>query len=340
MTILILSDHPSLNEAHGAFTNGFWGFFKAKLRAAGISPDDCIWMNCINQPAASFYSFTQAEKKGALTAFPQVARKAWLRQEYGSDIHALYTTIRRLKPNLIIACGELPLLALTHQNKLKFARGRITTALPSCEGVKVLPVLHPRSILAEIKQEPVLLMDLRKAKRESEFPEVRRPRRFIHLHPTIEDLESFWNEYIVGRTHDLSMDIETKTPIITCVGIAPSPERCLVVPFFDQDKPGANYWATAREEKIAWRFVHRCMSTPGVEVFGHNWSYDIQYLWGKMGLSAPQWTNDTMVMHHALQIEMEKSLGFLASIYSEELQWKFMHKRRVADRSTKKDDEG
>jgi hypothetical protein len=36
---------------------------------------------------------------------------------------------------------------------------------------------------------------------------------------------------------------------------------------------------------------------------------------------------------------MKKSLGFLASIYSEELAWKFMHKLKTSDRSGKKDDE-
>lgn len=339
MTIVILGDHPALNEAGAPFTNGYWGYFKGMLRRAGISPDDCIWMNCINSPGSSFYAFTQESKSGALTAFPAIARKAYLKPEFGADIHSLYTNLRRIKPNLVIACGELALLAMTHQSKLKFARGRITTSLPSCGILKVLPVLHPRAILAEIKQEPVLLMDLLKAKRQAAFPEVRRPQRFIHLHPTIEDLETFWNDYIVGRSHNLSMDIETKTPIITCVGVAPSPERCLVVPFFDADKPGGNYWATAREEKIAWQFIHRCLNTPGTEVFGQNFSYDAQYVWGKMGIPVSQWTNDTMVMHHALQIEMEKGLGFLASIYSEELAWKFMHKRRVADRSNKKEDE-
>lgn len=339
MTILILGDHPALNETSGSFTNGFWSYFRGQLRRAGIAPEDCIWANCINSPGSSFYAFTQESKNGALTAFPQVARKAWLRAEFGGDIHALYSNIRRIKPNLVIACGELALLAMTHQNKLKFARGRITTSIPSCGNVKVLPVLHPRAILAEIKQEPILLLDLMKARREAQFPEVRRPQRFIHLHPSVEDLESFWNDYIVGRTSNLSMDIETKTPIITCVGVSPSPDRVLVVPFLDQDKPGANYWSTPREEKIAWQFIFRCLNTPGVEVFGQNFSYDAQYLWGKMGIPLSQWTNDTMVIHHALQPEMEKGLGFLASIYSDELAWKFMHKRRVADRSAKKEDE-
>lgn len=342
MSLVIVGDHPALNEASGSagpFSNGYWKYFRAKLRQAGIDPDACTYLNVINRPGSSFYAFTQESKSGALAGMPQVAKKAWLRAEFAADLNALYTNIRRIRPNIVIACGELALLAMTHQNKLKFARGRVTTSIASCGGVKVLPVLHPRAVLAEIKQEPILLADLMKARRQSEFPEVRRPQRYLHLRPSIEDLEDFWQTYISGKTNELSVDIETKTPLITCVGIAPSPERAIVVPFFDEEKPDGNYWATPRDEKIAWQFVFRCLNTPGVEIFGHNWSYDIQYLWGKMGIPAFQWTNDTILMHHALQIEMEKSLGFLASIYSEELAWKFMFKRRVADRTSKKEDE-
>jgi len=337
MTILILGDHPTLNETSGPFTNGLWSYFKAQLRRAGIHPDECVWLNTINRPGGSFYAFTQESKSGALTAFPAVARKAYLRAEFGQDIHALYTAIRRIKPNLIVACGELATLAVTHDSKLKFARGRITTSIDACGSIKVLPVLHPRAVMAEIKQEPVLLLDLMKAKRQAAFPEVVRPQRYLHLRPTLEDLETFWQTHIEPSS-SLSMDIETKTPLITCVGIAPSPDHCLVIPFFDGEKPNGNYWATAREEKIAWQFVRRCLNTPGKRVFGQNFSYDAQYLWGKMGIPLTSWTDDTMVMHHAMQPEMEKGLGFLASIYTEELAWKFMFKRRAADRSGKKEE--
>jgi DNA polymerase I-like protein with 3'-5' exonuclease and polymerase domains len=180
-------------------------------------------------------------------------------------------------------------------------------------------------------------MDLRKAKRESAFPELRRPPRFIHLRPTIEDLETFWQDFIEPSSA-LSMDIETKGTMITCVGIAPSPSRAIIVPFFDEERSDGNYWRTTREERIAWKFIERCLNTPGKRVFGHNFSYDAQYLWGKMGIPLTQWTDDTMLMHHALQIEMKKSLGFLASIYSDELAWKFMVKHRIAGREGKKED--
>jgi uracil-DNA glycosylase len=338
MSILILSDYPSLNEAGRPFTNGYWSYFRAQLRRAGINPDECIWMNVFNSPASSFYAFTQESKSGALTGVPYVARKAYLRAEFGPELHQLYTSIRRIKPNIIVTCGELALLVVTHQQHLKFARGRVTTSITSCGTTKVLPVLHPRAVMAEIKQEPILLMDLQKAKRQSTFSEVIRPQRYLHLRPSLEDLESFWQEFILSSS-SLSIDIETKNPIITCVGISPSPDRSLVIPFFTKENPTGNYWATAREEKIAWQFVYRCLNTPGKRVFGQNFQYDTQYLWRYMGIPCSSWTDDTMLMHHALQIEMNKGLGFLASIYSEELAWKFMHKRRAADRSSKKEDE-
>jgi uracil-DNA glycosylase len=338
MKIVIVGDFPALNEAHAPFSNGYWKYFHVQLRRAGIDANDCVFLNCINTPASSFFAFTQESKSGALTAFPQVARKAWLRPQFGADLFNLYSTLRRLKPNVIIACGELALLALTHDSKLKFARGRVTTALPSAGEFKVLPVLHPRAVLAEIRQEPVLLMDLMKARRQSEFPELRRPQRWLHLRPTIEDLETFWQEFI-EPSNELSVDLETKPGLITCVGIAPSPERALVIPFFTTENPSGNYWATAREEHIAWKFVERCVNHELKSVFGQNFQYDAQYFWRLMGIPVKSWKDDTMLMHHALQIEMDKGLGFLASIYSEELAWKFMHKRRVADRSAKKEDE-
>lgn len=45
-------------------------------------------------------------------------------------------------------------------------------------------------------------------------------------------------------------------------------------------------------------------------------------------------THDTMLLHHALQPEALKNLGFLGSIYSDEGSWKDMRKAKT----TKRDD--
>jgi DNA polymerase I-like protein with 3'-5' exonuclease and polymerase domains len=132
------------------------------------------------------------------------------------------------------------------------------------------------------------------------------------------------------------VDIETKGTMITCVGFAPSKERSLVVPFFDASQKDGNYWRSREEERLAWRFVERVLRDHGS--FGQNFQYDMQYLWRYAGIAAKKFCDDTMLLHHALQPEMQKGLGFLASVYTDELAWKFMHKVSASDRGAKKGD--
>lgn len=341
MTIMIVGQHPSLNEAGAPFTNGLWRFFKLFLSKAGINPQspNVLWTNVSSKPAASMFASLQKGKPNSLPGYPFVQRGWYLSPSLADDISRLTSDIQRVKPNLILSVGELPLTVLTYQNTLKFARGRVTTTHEGIGTFKVLPTWHPQSVMADRTQEPVLFSDLRKASREAAFPEVRRPLRYIHLRPTIDDLEQFWTEFIEPSSA-LSIDIETKGAMITCVGVAPSPDRALVIPFFDEERSDGNYWRTKREEFIAWSYIHRLCNTPGKRVFGQNFSYDAQYLWRQMGIPTSQWTDDTMILHHAMQPEMAKGLGFLASLYTDELAWKFMVKHRKADdRSGKKGDE-
>jgi hypothetical protein len=54
----------------------------------------------------------------------------------------------------------------------------------------------------------------------------------------------------------------------------------------------------------------------------------MHFLWRRYGITVPFAQDDTMLAHHALQPEMEKGLGFLGSIYSDEASWKFMRKEK------------
>jgi hypothetical protein len=74
-----------------------------------------------------------------------------------------------------------------------------------------------------------------KAKRESQFPEIRRPNRQIWIEPSLQDLELFYETYIAGCQR-LSVDIETSGTRITCVGFAPSGRIGIVIPFYDPRK--------------------------------------------------------------------------------------------------------
>lgn len=337
MSILVVGEYPSLNEEQ-PFSNGFWRFFKLKLAQAGIPPAECFYLNVVNKPSGSIYPLVQESRSGSASNIGMIGKKKYLRPEFASDVDLLRSNIKRIAPNLVLAVGDLALVALTGAQSVDVARGRITTMLEACGGGKVLPMLHPSTVMSNESFAPIYMADMQKAKREAAFKGVRRPQRFLHLRPSVEDLEGFWQDYITPAPV-LSIDIETKGHIITCVGVAPSRDRAIVVPFFDEERPSGNYWDTQREEKIAWDFIRRCCAAEGKAVLGQNFSFDAQKLWRKMGIPVPSWRHDTMILHHALQMEMRKSLGFLASIYTDELAWKFLAKRRSDDKSGKKEDE-
>ena len=159
----------------------------------------------------------------------------------------------------------------------------------------------------------------------SEFPEFRRPERRIWIKPTLADIYRYEQLHIEGA-RILSADIETKQDQITCIGFSPDPSSAIVIPFFDMQ--GKNYWTKAEELEI-WGIVARWLRDYPT-VF-QNGLYDINFLWTRYGIPVPKAEHDTMLLHHAMQPEMEKGLGFLASIYTDEASWKFILKGKSHD---------
>jgi len=188
---------------------------------------------------------------------------------------------------------------------------------------KVVPTYHPAAIGREWSNRPVTVADLEKAKRESESPIFIRPAREIWTYPTLDDLATYERDYILPAEL-LSNDIETWQDQITCIGFAPSPDSCIVIPFISELREGKSYWPTIEEELIAWNYVRRWLAMKP-SVF-QNGMYDIQFLWRSYRIPVPLAQEDTMLLHHAWQPEMEKGLGFLASIYTDEPSWKHMRK--------------
>lgn len=318
------------------FSDPLGKMFRGMLRQAGIEPRDCVFLNVIDKPVSSYFSVVGKKEDGLFGVRP-VSRGEYLRASYMPHVEHLRKQILAHRPNLVLALGDLSLWAVTDESSIKNSRGRITRGNHTIEGIKVLPTYSPRQIAQDYSLRPIVLADLDKARRQSMFPEIRRPQRFIHLHPDLNDLEEFLQQFI-APTDAISVDIETKGTMITCVGFAPSPERAIVVPFFSEAHRDGNYWRTKREEYLAWNWVRRVLALPKKITFGQNYQFDAQHLWRSMGIKSPGFREDTMIAHHALFPEMQKGLGFLGSIYTDELSWKFMHKVRSADKTVKRGD--
>lgn len=309
------------------------------LRATGIPRNELYITNVFNRrPSESSNDLSHlcGPKAEAIANYPALLSGKYVRAEFAPELDRLFSEIEREAPNVIIAAGAAAAWALLGVAGIKKVRGAPSytygTAASRLGQVKVLPTYHPSSVMREWKLRPIVLADLDKARRESEFPEIRRPRREFWLAPTIADLYEFEARFIAPGC-DLSIDIETSNGQITCIGFAPNPEIALVVPFIDPEKSHGNYWETRNQEVEAWKFVKRlCETHPSL---GQNFAYDMHYLWKVYGIRCFRMKDDTMLAHHALQPEMEKGLGFLGSVYTDEPAWKFM---RAKHETLKKED--
>ena len=120
------------------------------------------------------------------------------------------------------------------------------------------------------------------------------------------------------------------------IGFAPSIDEALCIPFLDPRKrPSQNYWETLEEELEAWGLVKQICESD-IPKLGQNGLYDIQYLF-RYGIKVSRYLHDTMILHHAMYPELEKGLGFMGSVYTDEAPWKLERARNKEN--FKQDDE-
>lgn len=343
-------------EAQAPFVGPAGKLLYGLLAQAGIPKQDCYFTNVFNLQPQGSYATNDIKnlcgpKADAIPGTGAISSGKYVRAEFGPELHRLRTEIRNERPNLIIALGATASWALLETTGIRKIRGAPSQTPPKVseaigQTTKVFPTYHPSAVLREWTLRPIVIADLLKAERESRFPELIRPKREIWIEPSLDDLLTFEHDHI-SRHDSLSIDIETVGDQITCVGFAPSVSVGVVVPFHNPTARDGNYWGSVDEELAAWAIVRRwCYMTvpraqrtkwhdlPYKRGVGQNFLYDMHRLWRSMGITAHN-EDDTMLLHHSLQPEMEKGLGFLATIYTEELPWKFM---RPKHETLKKED--
>lgn len=279
---------------------------------------------------------TKKEVSSSAGLYPPLSKGKYLHEQFLSELSRLESELSALRPNLIVALGNTATWALLRATNIGSIRGAITQCVEGGvgTGAKCLPTYHPAGVLRNWSWRPIVVADLMKARREGEFADIRRPNRQILVDPTLEEITAWVSTVLANPPEFLSPDIETANSQITCIGFAKSTGEAIVIPFWDKRKPGWNYWADRYYERMALDQVARLLESPIPKV-GQNFIYDLQYI-TKYGIRPRACIADTMLLHHSLFPEMQKGLGFLGSIYTNEASWKLMRKRK-AD-SEKKDE--
>lgn len=274
------------------------------------------------------------DRREAIPGYPKLGNIGWIRNEFAPELDRLGDEILALDPNVIIALGNTPLWALTGRTGITKVRGTTCLSTHCVSDFKLLSTYHPAAVIRQFELRPVTVLDLYKAHRERDFPEVRRPSVEVWIEPTLADIERFINEQIIGCAL-LAADIETAGTRITSISFAPRRDVVLVIPFDDDRKPNGCYWESADDERRAWALVCRVLEDPAIPKLFQNGLYDIAFTWRSYGIKTINAKEDTMLLSHAQQPESLKGLGFLGSVYTDHGAWK---SERKGVQTIKRDD--
>ena len=302
--VWLIGEAPGKNEDETGkpFMGGAGQVLNGLLSEVGILRSSCYVDNVVQYqpPANNFGIYYSDIKRGIPT------------QELVSAHERIQALAMAHKPNVIIALGNEALYALTGKRGIAKWRGSIL----SLGGIKVVPTYHPAMIMRQYEFRTSALFDLTKAKTEgltTTFPII--PADRFTIRPSFEEIISKLSE--LKKEKYLSFDIETAVEIkqILCIGFAWSASDALCVPIFFGN---TSFWTPAEEFAIIKAVKELLEHKPGVpRLIAQNASYDLTYLKYRWDINCVDnmW-QDTMIAHHCIYPELQKSLAFLVSIYT------------------------
>lgn len=348
-TIVILGEAPGADEeaARRPFVGASGKLLRETLLpAVGLNVNSFHILNAFQQrpPNNDLKQWTanktELKKLGhRLEAFPAAAQcpinKRYLLPEHHWQLAELDTRLRALKPDLIVCLGGTALWAISGDGAIGTHRG---TFFQSRYG-PAIATYHPAALLRQWSNLPVAWADLGKVARFLDGTLTPPLRRRLCINPTWLEMGQVYAAFASKPHQVLGVDIETSPSIDQITTISFATETLgICIPFWDKEPGGrGNVYPLVSDERKAWRWVQRFAQLPNPKVM-QNGLYDSQYLMdaAPIDIRLRNWHDDTAILHHALQPELQKALGFLASIYLNEPSWKQM---RTSAKDVNKADE-
>src|SRR5215472_13687524 len=163
-----------------------------------------------------------------------------------TGLEQLRSDLLSFQPNLCVllggtalaaAKGIVPNVYLSDRDKspdgsITLWRGSLFTAATDspCPDAKCISTFHPASSLRVYEQTPLILFDLKRARRQGEGRELRLPNRNIKVLRSSEEVS-----YELGRMRSnkkkIATDIEGYVNNLTCISFADDPLMGYVIPF-------------------------------------------------------------------------------------------------------------
>lgn len=258
---------------------------------------------------------------------PQI-NKRYLHPERECELQRLGVELAEIKPHLIIALGGTALWALSGDSRITQHRGNFFQ--PTYKNIDwpctALATFHPAMVLRAWDNRPIVWADFLKARRWLDGTLPPPLKRKLWINPTPEEIADVYARFAGVPTALLGVDIETvpTSGQLTTFAVGSS-EECICLPlWFPATLPAMCHANDSLAGEVAsWQWIRRFCDLPNPKVM-QNGMYDMTWLLDVMDIRPVNVLHDTAILQHALQPELPKALGTLASLYLHVPSWKGM----------------
>lgn len=304
--LIIIGDQPSSREimSRKIFSGPAGKELDENLRLAKIPKSQCYLTNVIkdlDHPLDYYFKST---------------RQGYAVQEEGRNyINDLIRELRECSANVMIALGNIPLLALADRAGISKWRGSILTPTLLNEK-KMVPTFHPLSVLhGQYTNKHSIVFDLKRAWEIVNGDYIPTERSFI-TSPNFIDSIGYLNkckeEGLRGTIINYDLEVDIHTQEVTCFSLAYNHNEAISIPFVDQN---GDYFTIGQEAEI-WRRMAQILEDPRIAIQGQNLCFDGHFLLRKYGIKSNN-MHDTMIKQRILMPDYKIGLDFITSIWTD-----------------------
>lgn len=245
-------------------------------------------------------------------------RGKWtISQEGYQYIQELSDELSKLNLNIIVAFGNIALIALTNRVGITKWRGSVieSTLVP---GLKVLPTFHPATFIPpkfNFINKPIIVDDLMKAKYESTFKEIKRKERNIAVKPSFnQSVDCLDHCYVVGmRGQTIAIDIEVINEEVDCISFGWSDHESISIPFRDWS---GDYFTVDQEYEIML-LIAKIIQEEKISKVGANFIFDTQFLFHKYGIRPRGTIHCTQIAQKISYPDLRAGLDAVTTMYTD-----------------------
>ncbi len=307
----IVGEQPGYQEVRARPPRPFVG-------PAGQGLDECLSM--VKIPRHEIYLTNVIKDLDAPLAYyiNLDTRGKWTMSPDGLEyINDLGKELRALNLNVIVACGNIALLALCNRVGITKWRGSVleSTLVP---GLKVIPTFHPATFIPpkfNFINKPVICEDLMRAKYESGFKEIRRKERVVITQPDFsQTINTLRHCYRTGRLGQIiGIDIEVINREVDCIGLSWSPNESICIPFRG---PHGDYFTVEQELQIMIGIAY-IIQDENIQKAGASFIFDTQFLLHKYGIQPRGSLHCTQIAQKIAYPDFPASLAAVTTMYTD-----------------------